>query len=99
MWVAWSLPMVGEGLMDTTKARRCIQLLTYSYTKNTHSFNKAVLVSCHVIKNQEISFTMYQGLESRMESGWVFQLACYMFGATTKLSVLFHVLRLWFTGT
>ena len=76
--VGHHLCVAGDG--SWTPCRQgCIQLLIYSYTKK-YSFSKAgmvsflctvhtvsVLVSCHVIKKQENSFT--RGLKSCMENG------------------------------
>ena len=46
-------------------------------------------------QNQELGFTKASNL---VRSGWPFteiQLTYYMLGTTTKLSMLFHVLRSW----
>ena len=89
----------GERIMDTTQLRHCILLLIYRCTKQC-SFSNAgivsfyalsvqfsVLVSCHVIKNQEFDFT--KGSKSGTESGQSFigfQLEYYMLGTTTVSS-------------
>ena len=64
-----------------------------------------MVVSGHVKNSQEISFT-----KGGTESGWPFirfklasyvahsYLQAYMFGTTTKLSMLFQVLGLWLHG-
>ena len=52
--------------------------------------------SCDQKSGNRLHHACTKGSESHMESGWLFQLACYMFGTTAELSMLFQVLGLWF---
>ena len=56
----------------------------------------SVLVSCHVIKNQEMGFTKAKSLGLALHQILVGNVTYnyYMFGTTTKLSMLFQVLGL-----
>ena len=102
MSIAGTVPSRRSGKGSWTPRRQGTAfscLLIYSYTKNTHSFSKAGIVSLYVLSLQLLCWSVVmwskirklaspctKGSKFRTESGWLFQLACYMFEIVNAVS-------------